>query len=73
MLIEKTSEILVNPLASAFDQERAQITIQMYDLNNFVRKSSRLKQLQFKYLFKYRKKGISSDELDNLAYRFLFI
>lgn len=56
----KTGEILINPLASALDQERAQITIQMYDLNSFVRKSSRLKQLQLKYLFKYRKKGISS-------------
>jgi uncharacterized protein (TIGR02646 family) len=69
----KTGEIVINPAASAYDQERAKITIEMYDLNSEVRKSSRLKQLQLKYLFKYRKKGIFNDELDNLAYRFLFL
>jgi uncharacterized protein (TIGR02646 family) len=69
----KTGEIVINPTASAHDQERAKITIEIYELNRFVRKSSRIKQLQLKYMFKYRKRGISNDELNNLAYRFLFI
>jgi len=66
-------KIIINPVASDDDKERAKITIKMYDLNSEVRKSSRIKQLQLKYMFKYRKKGISNDEIDNLAYRFLFI
>ena len=69
----KTGEIVINPVASAEDKERAQITIEIYDLNSEVRKSSRIKQLQLKYMFKYRKMGISNDDLDNFSYRFLFI
>jgi uncharacterized protein (TIGR02646 family) len=69
----KTGEIVINPTASIEDKERAQITIGIYDLNSEVRKSSRIKQLQLKYMFKYRKMGLSNDDLDNLSYRFLFI
>jgi uncharacterized protein (TIGR02646 family) len=69
----KTGEIVINPTASIEDKERAQITIEIYDLNSEVRKSSRIKQLQLKYMFKYRKMGLSNDDLDNLSYRFLFI
>ncbi|RKZ46632.1 MAG: TIGR02646 family protein [Candidatus Parabeggiatoa sp. nov. 3] len=69
----KTGEIVINLAASPDDQERAKITLEMYDLNSTVRKSSRIKQLQLKYMFKYRKRGIANDDLDNLAYRFLFI
>lgn len=69
----KTGEIVINPAASTEDKQRAQITIDIYDLNSEVRKSSRIKQLQLKYMFKYRKKGIYNDDLDNFSYRFLFI
>lgn len=69
----KTGEIVINPAASSEDKQRAQITIKIYDLNSEVRKSSRIKQLQWKHMFKYRKKGMSNDDLDNLSYRFLFI
>ena len=61
----RNGEIEINPKASAADQERAQITIEMYGLNRHGRPQSRLSE--YRKFQDLRDKGYS---LDDFSYRF---
>jgi uncharacterized protein (TIGR02646 family) len=63
-----TGEIQPNPLASAFDQERAQITLDLYGLNITVRMRSRKKELK-----RYRQRNVDEDELSDFSYRYFLM
>lgn len=62
MVNYRTGEIEINPMASTYDQERAKLTIEMFNLNGIGRPQSRLREMR---LF-----GSSGYELDDFSYRF---
>jgi len=65
MLNYKTGQIEVNPSASVSDQERAEITIEMYGLNRNGRPHSRLREYGM-----YGKLSREDFPLDDFSYRF---
>jgi len=67
----KTGEIEVNPSASVDDQERARITIAMYNLND---RSTERRTYRDRIMNQIRKGRINlSKDIDDLSYRFLFV
>jgi uncharacterized protein (TIGR02646 family) len=62
---QTTGEIKANPRADPPDQERAKITIEIYDLNKTVRKKARL--------LEWIKADLQAYNLDDLSYRFMFL
>ena len=65
ILKPKPSQIKPNPRASSSDQERAKLTIDIYDLNKTVRKKARL--------LEWMKADLQGYHLDDLSYRFMFL
>lgn len=65
----KTGELAINPTASEKDQQRAQLTIELYGLNDHGRPQSRL--LEYR---KYRALIVTGDyQLDDFSYRFFLV
>ncbi len=65
---ETTGKLLPNLGASAEDQNRAAVTIQLYKLNDFGRPDARLTVLEMSAAIQY-----SSLTLDDFSYRFMFL
>lgn len=65
----RTGEIEVNPAASAYDQQRAELTLTFYALNDYGRPQSRL--LEYR---RYQKLIVTDEwQLDDFPYRFFLV